>query len=197
MKTGFLYWHPLLYQSFMRILYGGDFHSRYEIISDLLPDHVSVVDICCGDCYISNFLKKKNIDYLGLDLNPKFVQHALKRGIKTRLFDVKNSTIPRADYIVMQGSLYQFAPNHRLILDRLFSAANKAVIISETVENIASYQNSILSFLGHLATKVNGEDFSHRFSKQEALDLFHEYNASLIKEVRYGKDLIGLFVKDN
>ena len=195
MKTGFTYWHPVIYRSIMHILYGSGFYSRYEAILDLLPEGADVIDVCCGDCYIDRFLAKKNINYLGLDLNSRFIEHALKKGIKARLFNIENSTVPRAEYIIMQGSLYQFMPRYRLIIDKLIFAADKAVIISEPITNVASCKNSMTAYLAMLATRVNGNNFFNRFTKEGLLDLFREYNVSLVREIKGGKDLIGLFKK--
>lgn len=197
MKTGFIYWHPMIYHNIMHILYGDGFYSRYEAILDMLPEGANVIDVCCGDCYIAKFLARKNINYIGMDLNPRFIEHALRRGIKARLFNIKDSIVPRSEYIIMQGSLYQFMPSHRLIIDKLISAADKAVIISEPITNVASCKNSMTTYLAMLATRVNGNNFFSRFTKDELLDLFKEYNVSLIREIKGGKDLIGLFKKGN
>lgn len=196
MKTGFMYWYPALYGSIVRCVYGKNFYSRYKVISDILPEHASVVDVCCGDCYISTFAKKKNIDYLGLDINPEFVKYALKRGINARVFNIKEDIVPRADYVIMQGSLYHFIPEHRPVIEKLFSSADKAVIISESAENIASSKNPIVSFFADLATSVDGKIFSHRFTKQELLYLFNMHNVSMVKEIQGGRDLVGVFFKD-
>lgn len=196
MKNGLIYWHPVIYRNAVQFfLYGKDFYSRYETISKLLPDSVSVADICCGDCFIYEFLKKKNIDYLGLDLNPKFVKHALKKGIKAELFNIYNSNVPASDYVIMQGSLYQFMPNHRMVIDKMFFAARRGIIISEPVKHMASSPNQLKAFLSNMVTRVNGNSFPARFSKPELLGLFRDYNANKIEETKCHTDLIGLFVK--
>ena len=89
---------------------------RYETINDLIAENSSVVDVCCGDSYLHSFFEYKNIDYLGLDFNPAFINFSSKRGINARLFNIYKDDIPSADYIVMQTSLYQFIPNHDQIL---------------------------------------------------------------------------------
>jgi ubiquinone/menaquinone biosynthesis C-methylase UbiE len=61
-------------------------------IADLIPCEAKVVDVCCGDCYIYlNFLKKKNVKYLGLDINQAFVNAAKRKGISVELFDLRVS----------------------------------------------------------------------------------------------------------
>lgn len=197
MRTGFMYWNPAFYRYIMHIIYGKYFYSRYKTVSDLLPNNVDVVDICCGDCYITKFLVEKKINYLGLDLNPKFINYNSGRGIMSKLFNLKTDTIPPADYIIMLGSLYQFIPNHRVVMDELISAANKAVIILEPIRNIAASDSPMIAFLANLATKVNGESMPYRFAKTELLELFSDYKARLIKEIEGGRELIGLFVKNN
>jgi len=95
MNTGFMYWFPGFYQHIVHSVYGPDFYSRYNAISDLLPDKTSVVDVCCGDCYLYNFLKGKHIDYLGLDLNLKFIKYAKKNGIHAELLTLIMRKFPR------------------------------------------------------------------------------------------------------
>jgi trans-aconitate methyltransferase len=161
-----------------------------------LPENVTVVDVCCGDCSLSSFLRKKNIDYLGIDLNHKFIKDAIKRGIKAKNFNVQDQLIPAADYIIIQDSLYQFIPHHRQMIEKLFSAAKVGVIISEPVLNVASSRNRLFVFLAKLTTKVDGHEFPYRFTKENLLDLFNEYKVGSIKEIKGGRDLIGVFIKN-
>lgn len=197
MKTGFVYWHPYIYKLIMRMLYKMDLSSRNNIIANLLPDNVSVVDVCCGDCYIANSLLNKGIRYTGLDINQKFLVMATKKNIEARYCNILKHPIPKADYIIMLGSLYQFFPGHRSVLDKIFGSALKGVIIAEPVENLASSKNPILRYFSALATAIDSRKFYHRFSRKELLDLFYEYNPTSIKETPYGKEMIAFFLKNS
>lgn len=197
MKTGFVYWHPAIYHYAMRFLYGKNFYARYKELLALLPDHANVIDVCSGDCYLNKFLTEKYINYVGLDVNPKFVRYALKRGINAKVFDIMDSQVPQAEYVIMQGSLYQFIPDHRKILEKLLRAAKKAVIIAEPIKNVAMNKDSFILLLARMATRVNGKYFPNRFTKKELLNLFNEYNADQIREIDGGRELIGIFARGN
>lgn len=177
----------------MRVLYGKNFRSRYETVAAMIPEGASVIDVCCGDCYIYGFLKKKHVDYLGLDVQPGFVNHAVKKGIRAVTFDIKKTIPQPADYVLMQGSLYQFIPDHEDMMGRLFAAAKKAVIISEPVANIASCRNPLAKLLARLATRVGGNDFPDRFTKADLEKLFYGHGVGHIKEINGGRELIGVF----
>jgi trans-aconitate methyltransferase len=195
MKNGFIYWHPAIYHFAMRALYGKGLDSRCKIIAGLLPNGVSVVDVCCGDCYIMRFLNGKNIKYLGLDINPNFVKNVQNLGIEAKLFNLKEDKLPQADYVIMQASLYQFMPDHKIVLDKIFSAARKGVVIAESIKNMTLSNNRIISSIAFLGTKVNGVYFSNRFAKDELTKLFKDYGVTVLKESEKEKDLIGLFLK--
>ena len=131
----------------MRLRFKKYFNQRYQAIDELIPNGSSVVDVCCGDSYLFNYLNKKNIDYLGLDFNSIFINNSIKRGINARLFNIYEDSIPRADYIVIQASLYQFIPNHPRLLDKLYKSADKYLIITETINSYGSSKNKFISFI--------------------------------------------------
>jgi trans-aconitate methyltransferase len=142
------YWHPKIYSLLMRISYGKGYIGRYTAIRDLIPNSSSVIDVCCGDCKIYSYLLNKDINYTGVDFNPYFVKEARRKGINARLFDINKEEIPRADYILMQASLYQFFPYQHEILEKLFKAASKSLILSEPIKNKTHSTSKIISFLG-------------------------------------------------
>jgi len=47
--------------------------------------------------------------------------------------------------MVIQGSLYQFIPYQKIIIDKLLTIAKKKVIISEPIINLISSRNKIIS----------------------------------------------------
>lgn len=132
---GWLYSFPRIYSMAMRMLYSKDYKKRYLDIVQLVINNSSVVDVCCGDCALYSFLKNKNIDYLGIDISTEFVSFGNQRKIKVKLADVTKDEIPLSDYIILQGSLYQFN-NPRALVKKLSKSAKKAVIISESIEKM-------------------------------------------------------------
>jgi len=100
-----VYWHPSIYRIVMKFLYGKSFKARYKAISEIIPDNISVVEVCAGDGYLYEcFLKKKNILYSGLDINPVFVSTAKRKGMPFFLHDLTKEAIPLSDYVIIQAS---------------------------------------------------------------------------------------------
>ena len=53
MKSGFAYANVPIYRLVMRLLYGREYHRKYQAVADLIPSSSSVVDLCAGDCLLS------------------------------------------------------------------------------------------------------------------------------------------------
>ena len=69
----------------------------------------SVTDVCSGDSVLyTRYLKGKN--KTGIEINPLTAFNS--QWIKIIKVDIVKEAIPKADYVVMQGSLYQFIPNY-------------------------------------------------------------------------------------
>lgn len=181
-----VYWHPIIYQLFLRIIYGRHFKERYQQVTNLIPTGSQVVDICCGDCAIYRFfLRKKGVHYLGLDINPLFVRWVKKRRIPVRLFDVCKDEIPSAEYIIMLGSLYQFIPYHKEIVDKMLKAATKKVIITERIRGaFCSSTNPLISFIAKRSADPGTGHKIYRFNEENLIRFLRSYG---IKLKRYYK----------
>jgi len=95
----------------------------------------SVVDLCCGPATLyQRYLRHKNIQYTGLDINSRFVKRLSSWGATGIRWDLRETKpFPPADYLIMQSSLYQFLPDPRPVLNRMLVAARKQVIITEPI----------------------------------------------------------------
>ena len=172
-----LYWHPNIYNFLVRLMYKTSFNERYTTINNLITDNSSVVDVCCGDSYLYSYLKNKNINYLGLDFNPTFINISKRKGIKARLFNIYEDPIPHADYIIIQTSLYQFIPNHDQILKKLYQAADKYLIITETMKSYGGSKNKFFSKIGKYLNNPGDGIKENRFSLitfKKAMEPFQE-----------------------
>ena len=158
-----LYWHPYSYKFLVRLMYKKHYGELYETINDLIAENSSVVDVCCGDSYLQSFFENKNIEYLGLDFNPTFINFSSKRGINAKLFNIYKDDIPQADYIVIQTSLYQFIPNHDQILQKLYQAADKYLIITETLKSLGGSGNKFVSSIGRFLNNPGDGVKAERF----------------------------------
>ena len=195
-NRGVLYSSTLMYRFFMKLAYGQNFESRYEAIAEHIPQGVSVIDVCCGDCYLYHkYLKFKDVKYLGLDVNTAFVSNALKKKLNVRLFDINVDTIPTAEYIIMQSSLYQFIPDEKLILEKLFRSATKAVIVAEPIRNLSTSDNLFIASIAKTIGRLITGSTAMRFNEQSLTKLFNTYGEQLKSkfQTKGGRELVAIF----
>ena len=65
----------------------------------------------------------------------------------------------------MQGSLYQFFPDHKKMVDKMLKSAKQKVIISEPVINLVDSSYGLISYLSkHTANSAIAPN-SFRFTK--------------------------------
>ncbi|MBU2044058.1 MAG: glycosyltransferase family 2 protein [Candidatus Omnitrophica bacterium] len=195
-NKGIIYRHPLVYQFFMRLIYGKYFKARYEAISQHVPEAVQLVELCCGDCRLyQNYLRSKNIDYLGLDISPGFITNGLNKGINVKLFDLSNDPLPQAEYILIQASLYQFIPLEKEVLNKIFSAALKGVIFAEPVLNVSSCSKPFISGIVKRISRFLTGSTTKRFDEKSLDDLFTIYADKLKTKFKIsgGREIIGIF----
>jgi len=178
-----LYRSALLYELLMIMLYGRHYAGRYRAIANLIPAQSSVLDLCCGPAVLYHrYLRQKSIGYTGLDLSGAFVKRLNQRGAHGRVWDLHgDETLPTADYVIMQASLYQFLPDPQPVVDRMLRAARKQVILAEPIRNIASSKVAPLAFLGRHFTDPGDGQSAHRFT-EESLDRFFSRYASRLNE---------------
>jgi hypothetical protein len=195
MKSGFAYANVPIYRLVMRLLYGREYHRKYQAVADLIPSSSSVVDLCAGDCLLAYQLANQSSRYLGLELNPRFVNWARRAGINARIFDLRTEEIPVADVVCIQSSLYQFIPEDAQIVQRMIDSARQLVIVSEPVVNLASSRNSLVSRIAARATAVDGRAFHrrHTFETLSATLIRVAADANLVE--RQSRDAIFLIRK--
>lgn len=189
-----VYWHPLIYTMLIRLSYGRVYLQRYQAIADLVDKRSSVVDVCCGDCTIYSFLKEKDVDYLGLDFNPCFVDKANKKGIKARLFDIRKDALPKADYILLQGSLYQFHPDEAGIIGKLLAAAKRQLILSEPVKNRAASPSKPIAWLSEKLSDPGDGVKKFKFDEQSLRRVMAPFQQNIINEFMAANNIDSVFV---
>jgi SAM-dependent methyltransferase len=167
------------YELAMRFLYGRHYHSRYQTIADIIQPESTVLDLCCGPgTLFTRYLRDKQVEYTGLDINPTFVKNLRNHGAKGEVWDLRSEKpLANADYIVMQASLYHFLPDPAPVLDRMLAAALRNVIIAEPVRNLASSSNPLLRFAARLLTNPGSGEHSNRFTESTLGSLFESYGS--------------------
>lgn len=81
-----------------------------EVIREPRPTPISLLDFGCGLSHLLEFIQRhgvRGIDYNGLDASPRFVDASRKKypNVPYYVLDIleDDSTLPRFDYIVMNG----------------------------------------------------------------------------------------------
>src|SRR6266542_5817402 len=115
--VGLVYRSPTVYRWAMRILDPASAEDL-RVVAEVIEPGSSVIDLCCGDAAIAPLLLERNCRYLGLELNPRFVQSGRRRGLDVRAWDGRSQEIPEhADVVCILSSLYQFIPGERLLVE--------------------------------------------------------------------------------
>ncbi len=182
-ERGWIYRSPRLYSLIMLLLYRRNFQTRQESLANLIPPGASVVEVCCGTGMLYlNHLRQKNVQYTGLDLSPAFVSALSTRSIDARLWDLRSSTpLPRADYVVMQASLYHFLPDPEPVVDRMLRAARIQVLVSEPIHNLTTDYPRLSRMFATLTDAGAGPE-RLRFDEDSLDQLFAKYEGG----VRHG-----------
>ncbi len=169
-----------LYRLFVRLIYLRGYNRRYERIARLIPPGSKVLELCCGDCYLyEKYLKNKNVDYSGIDINEIFINYAKKRGINVKFIDIRKTRIfPNSEIILIHASLYQFIPNEIEIVEKMLNSATEKVIIAEPVKNWANTGNFPFRKFIHFFSKQKVKTSNKRFTEKTFYEMcknFKEY----------------------
>lgn len=198
MATSFIYKRAEIYELAMLLVYGRHYSSRYRAIADLIPSGSSVLDLCCGPALLyQRYLRKKSVQYTGLDINERFIDRLNKQGGWGKIWDLRSEEpLPSADYVIMQASLYHFLPDASPIVNRMLQAARKRVIIAEPIRNLATSNSKILSWLGRLSTNPGSGEQHLRFDEPSLADFFSAYSANVVQSIPIAGGREKLYVLD-
>jgi len=181
--TSPVYWHPFIYHFVMKLIYGRDYENRYKTIVGLIPDGITLFEVCSGDCRIyTHYLCKRDIQYCCGDINQNFINYARRKGIDCRYLDLNEDFVPSADIILMQASLYQFIPNQKIIVDKLLASARKWLILAEPVRNLSTSSSPIIAALAKINADPGTGNKSYRFNEQTLDDFIKREYAELIDQ---------------
>jgi SAM-dependent methyltransferase len=177
MTGSLIYNSALMYEAVMRLLYGRWYNERYQSVADLIGEGSSVLDVCCGPgTLFQRYLKAKRVRYTGLDINRHFIDRLCAGGATGVVWNLKeNRPLPRAEYVIIQSSLYHFLPDASSLVDRMIAAAEKQVLIAEPIRNIADSRIRPLAFLACKLTNPGTEDQPSRFDLARLDALMERY----------------------
>jgi SAM-dependent methyltransferase len=177
LAASLIYRSPRLYELVMLALYGRHYFARYRAVADLIPAGASVLDVCCGPATLYHrHLRGKGVRYTGLDLNEAFIRRLTRAGAGGQVWDLAGGEpLPRADYVVMQASLYHFLPDPAPVVDRMLDAAGEQVIIAEPVRNLASCKLPLVARLARHQTDPGAGAPAGRFTEATLGAFFARY----------------------
>jgi methyltransferase family protein len=190
-KTGFIYTNIRYYRLVMSLLYKGDYYRRFHPVSKLISGK-TVTEICFGDTIIAEYCRKNGIRWTGIDINPVFIDNALKKGFNAVRQDALSSPFPPADICIICGSLYHFHEDAEKIISKMLACA-PLVIISEPVINLSD-NKGIIGKLAKASANINGKEHAFRYTKKTLTALLDDLAEKLgfqyqITE-QFNKDLI-------
>jgi SAM-dependent methyltransferase len=129
---------------------------RYRAITANVDiDHKSVVDIGCGMGDILPYLyaKSDNFQYLGVDVNPQFIEIAKKRydGHEFKVVDpFKEDLGQKFDIVILCGALNanmeDWLKNRKQKIQKLYDMANNAVVFNMAGGLAALENNSRVAY---------------------------------------------------
>ncbi len=126
------------------------------------PGLAYVVELCCGPPVLYRmYLRTKDVDYLGIDINEGFLREVERCGGRALRRDLRTADpLPGGDFVVMPGSLYHFLPDPAPLVRRMLRAATREVVIAEPVRNVAGARWSALS---RLAARLTNPGYGEQF----------------------------------
>ncbi|MEH2066864.1 MAG: methionine biosynthesis protein MetW [Nostoc sp.] len=195
-----IYLNPTFYNLTMRLIYGKGFYDRYERIASLIPENSTVLEACCGDCYLyKHYLLPKNVKYTGLDINRSFISSAKKLGINVIYHDLlSRDYIPEAEYTIIQASMYHFLPNNvDFIYKKLFKATKKEIIIVEPIKNFSTSSNLIIKFISRYLANPGTGHATKRFTSTTFEEFCYRYSGNLkdLFKIANGREMCAVFKK--
>jgi SAM-dependent methyltransferase len=168
LRTSLVYRSAAGYELLMRALYGRHYADRMRAVAGEVPEGASVLELCCGPgtLYL-RFLRTRTRNYIGIDVNPRFVEQLKRRGVDARRLDLAagDEPLPQADVVILQASLYHFLPRPERIIDRMLAAARDRAIVSEPVRNLASSNLPLVGRLGRSAADPGVGGHAQRFTE--------------------------------
>lgn len=182
--TSLVYRSAVGYELLMRLLYGRHYAARMRAVADQVPAGASVLECCCGPGTLyERHLRGRAGEYVGIDVNDRFVARLRRRGVDARRLDLAGAEIelPRADVVILQASLYHFLPDAERIVDAMLDAARDRVIVSEPVRNLASSRVPLLARLGARATDPGVGEHDQRFTEASLAALMERYHERVLK----------------
>ncbi|MBI1745369.1 MAG: hypothetical protein HYR55_02135 [Acidobacteria bacterium] len=192
-----IYRSLLLYKLGLLLSYRSKYRKRYTTVAALVPDHVRVVDYCCGDAEIyTSHLKHRDVAYLGLDFNEQFIARLRdQRGVPCQVMNICVDEPVPADFSLMMASLYQFIPAHKALIDKIL-AYSKRFILVEPVRNNTESSCWFIRKLAYLLNDPGDGMKPHRFTPASFKAFLENYKDRLITLIEGDVEIVAVLKGD-
>ncbi len=196
-----IYSYPVLYRLAMRLAYGSEYHERCQLLADQIAGPSDVLELCCGDLVLHDHLLRRGLirSYCGLDINPGMLALAHRRGVHVETADLRAMTVPRAEVIVMQASLYQFQDIAETLLRGLWNAAQRQLLIAEPVRNLSTSTNAVVRRIGRLLSRTEAGAHAFRYTEPTLIELYGRAGVPITRRLAttHGREVIVSSIKSS
>ena len=178
---------------------------EFKVIADLLPNNTRVLDVCCGDRVLMDFLvKEKNIEVRGLELNQNNVQECIYKGLpviqgnaETELYQFPKQSF---DYVVLSQTLQAFYQPDKVLRELL--RIGKSVIVSIPNFGYWKVRTSLLFFGKMPVTKTLPNTWFntpnlHMCTIKDLFNYCEDQNITIKKVIGVNENKISLIKKNN
>ncbi|MGH2914604.1 MAG: class I SAM-dependent methyltransferase [Solirubrobacteraceae bacterium] len=165
MSASLVYRSARGYELVMLALYGRHYAGRMRAVADRVRPGASVLELCPGPgALYQRHLRARAGSYTAVDVNERFLARLRLLGARTIALDLScgDESLPAADVVIMQASLYHFLPDARSIVERMLAAARERVIVSEPIRNLSTSRVPLVARVGRGGTDPGGAGDGHR-----------------------------------
>jgi len=194
MRFGLVYRAAWIYDMLLWILYRGRSRDRFCHVAEKIPPGSSVLDLCAGTAMLYRELHNRDVQYTAVDINPIPVNSLKRKGVHAVCADILKAEIPKADFVIMNSSLYHFWPNIEFIVKKMIASARERVIILEPVQNTADSRVSLLGRFAKWASMVDGVMPHFHFTPETFRETMQSIPGLVkIEELENGRDMLAVF----
>ena len=155
-----LYYSPRLFEFIIGMMHP---RSRYEKIAELAGKE-SILELGCGTGLLNDYVEG---EYLGVDLNKRFIEYAKKRGRNVKLKDIQEIGSMTQSVIVLVDILHHL-PNHKKFLEKMLKSGKK-VIVCEPFDS-----HSLLTPIASILDWDGVNNSSHAWFDKKGLKQFYK-----------------------
>ena len=195
--------YPLLYRIYQKSVRTR--FSEYDFIkyifSKLELKDIRVLDLCCGDSYILNFIKDHISDYLGVDNSDKYINFSKKKWEKFKFFKLdlnKNDSIEKfksfkPNFIFINGAIHHLDDKTVVNTNKFVDEFKESIFLSvDPIYDNNKIVNTIMLKLDrgkYIRTKNEYKNLMKNYNtfviddfyKMSFKNVFHYKNFDLVK----------------